>query len=492
MMNDINKDEFILKFENKVYETICTNDMLNGFHSVVAGVSGGADSMAMLFVINKYCRDNGIKLVAAHVNHMLRGNESDGDEEYLRSFCENNRIELKVLRKDIHSYSKELSTGLENAGRIARYAFFKELSENEELCAIAVAHNRDDRAETIFMNIARGSGIEGLRGIPYKRENIVRPLLDIDKNDINKYCEFVGIKPRFDSSNAENTYMRNRVRNRIFPFINDVMGVNIADKLISLGDLAEEDSSFICEIADNFIKTNALIEESKISYKINDLLKLRYSVISRVLQYTAGMLTNRNTDVNTNVLDKENAEKAIDFIRNFQTGKYLCLSNNIKAEIKYGMLIVYNGSLCKNNIQNVNNEEHILNLDSILDKPIDVELESVDAGIRFEIEKYNGQYSKQNSKVQYFDYNKAKCLSKELRVRFRKEGDFIQPVNMKGSVSLKKFFINNKIPKEERNYIPLLEASGEVVWICGYRSSEKVKTEPTTEYVLKVQILKDY
>ena len=194
--------------EEAVLKTIEKYNLINANDKIVLGVSGGPDSLFMLNILNNLKETLHIKLVVAHINHMIR-DEADSEEQFVKAFCEKINVEFYSKRIEVEKYANNNKIGLEEAGRKIRYEFFEEICEQTGSNKIAVAHNKNDKVETIIMHILRGSGISGLQGIqPQTNNKIIRPIIEIERKDIEKYCEEKNLEPRIDQSNFDNSYTR--------------------------------------------------------------------------------------------------------------------------------------------------------------------------------------------------------------------------------------------------------------------------------------------
>ena len=253
--------------EKKVVKTITDFNLIQDGDKIVLGVSGGPDSICMLDIINKLMKKNNsckkdkpiskgchlnpeplatFGIVVAHINHMIR-DEADDDEEFVKNFCEKNNIDFYSKSIDVKKLANNNKIGTEEAGRLARYDFFDEVCKKANCNKIAIAHNKNDKVETIIMNLLRGSGISGLKGIEPKRENYIRPLIECDRSEIEDYCEERNLQPRIDKTNFENIYTRNKVRNIIIPYIKDEFNPNIIDTLDRLSCLVCEQEDYMEE-----------------------------------------------------------------------------------------------------------------------------------------------------------------------------------------------------------------------------------------------------
>lgn len=202
--------------EGKACETMARYGMLNGWASVIVGVSGGADSMALLRFLCSLREETGIGVYAAHVNHGLRGDEADRDEEFVRSWCAANDVEFLVLHSDVRAEAKADGKTVEEAGRFVRYGFFEQKSKELD-AAVATAHTLSDSIETQIMNFARGTGLHGLCGIPPVRGNVIRPFIRCTRSETEEYCRYYGIEYVDDSTNFSRDYTRNRIRLDLIP-----------------------------------------------------------------------------------------------------------------------------------------------------------------------------------------------------------------------------------------------------------------------------------
>ena len=216
--------------KNKVIETIKKYGLIQAKDKIVLGVSGGPDSITMLDILRQIQEEFDFEIVVAHINHMIR-KEAIQDEEYVKKYCEKNSIEFFVKRIDVMSVANNRKIGTEEAGRFVRYEFFDEILKQTESNKIAIAHNKNDKVETIIMHLLRGSGLSGLKGIEPIRENVIRPLIECERKEIEKYCDENRLEPRIDKTNFENDYTRNKIRNIVIPYIEKELNPNIIETI---------------------------------------------------------------------------------------------------------------------------------------------------------------------------------------------------------------------------------------------------------------------
>ena len=276
--------------KNKVLETIKKYNMVENGEKVVLAVSGGPDSICMLDILNDIKNDETIdmnfEIVVAHVNHMIR-KEAEEDAKYVKKYCEEKQIEFYSKSIDVQKMANNNKIGLEEAGRKARYDFFDEILEKTNAQKIAIAHNKNDKVETVLMHILRGSGINGLKGIEPKREKYIRPLIECERNEIEEYCTEKNLEPRIDKTNFENEYTRNKVRNLLIPYIEKEFNPNLIQTIDRLSNLVAEEENYMDKQVKKVYK-EILISENQKEIQLNlKIFNIQEKVIkSRIILYT--------------------------------------------------------------------------------------------------------------------------------------------------------------------------------------------------------------
>lgn len=247
--------------EDEVLKTITKYGLIKSGDKLVLAVSGGPDSIFMLDILNKLKEKLDFEIAVCHVNHMIR-EEAGMDEEFVQNFCDKIGVKCFVKRIDVKNFANNKKIGTEEAGRIIRYRFFDEVMEKTGSNKIAIAHNKNDKVETIIMNLLRGSGTLGLKGIEPIRDNkYVRPIVEIERNDIEEYCSQHDLKPRIDKTNFENTYTRNKIRNIVIPYIEKELNPNIIEGVSRLSEIATEEDKFLNKCTENIY--NGLVIDEK-------------------------------------------------------------------------------------------------------------------------------------------------------------------------------------------------------------------------------------
>lgn len=330
--------------EEKILNTIKKYDLIKNGDNIVIGVSGGPDSMALLNALIDLKETSKIKyeITVVHINHMIR-KEADEETEFVKEFCKKNGIECYVKREKVEAIAEKQRIGTEEAGRKLRYSFFEEIAQKVNANKIATAHNANDNAETVLMNIIRGSGTSGLKGIEPIRENkFIRPLIECRRDEIEEYCNNQNLNPRIDKSNFENVYTRNKVRNMLIPYIKENFNPNIISSLNRLSELARNENEFIEKEVENAYKkiiikemlgNKAFEEKNKIILDLKAFNKLDLVIKNRLMLYTIGKVLGSSQNI-----EKVHIEDLIKLCSNNIGNKYLTPNKNIKVMVNDGKI----------------------------------------------------------------------------------------------------------------------------------------------------------
>ncbi len=319
--------------KEEVLKTIETYNLIEMNDKIVIGVSGGPDSICLLHVLYGLKEKLGIEIVVAHVNHMLR-DVADLETEYVQNFCKKLGIQCYVKKADILEISKTQKKGTEEVGRQVRYDFFDEVAKKTNSNKIATAHNSNDRAETVILNILRGSGLSGLKGIEPIRDNkYIRPLINTDRQDIENYCNDNKLEPKYDKTNNENIYTRNKVRNTVIPYIKKEFNPNIIKTIKRLSSLATEENEYLQAITKQEFE-NLLIEKTEnIILDLHKFNSLNLVIKRRLILYTINEVLHT-----TNGIEKVNIDDIIKLCKNNIGNKYLLPIKEIKIYVKKGKI----------------------------------------------------------------------------------------------------------------------------------------------------------
>ena len=342
---------------HKVLNTIKKYQLIEAGDILVLGVSGGPDSITMLDILLKIKQEKQIAFdfVVAHVNHMIR-EEANEDEEFVKKYCIKNNIQFFSKSIDVQKIANTNKISTEEAGRYVRYAFFDEVLEKMHGTKIAIAHNKNDKVETIIMNELRGCGIQGLKGIEPVREHYIRPLIECERKEIEEYCMENHIEPRMDKTNFENIYTRNKIRNVVIPYIQQEFNPNIIATIDRLSNLVTEQESYIQKqvekvyedivleekinvysIRKNIITTEQdkkdICDKAYIILNLKEFNKQEKVIKSNLILYTITRLFHT-----TQGIEKIHIEDIIKLCANNIGNKFLMPNKNLKLFIKNGKI----------------------------------------------------------------------------------------------------------------------------------------------------------
>ena len=324
-------------FKEQVLDTIKKYNLIEQNDKIVCAVSGGPDSICMLDILRRIKEENKINfdIIVCHINHMIRV-EATADEQYVENYCKKYDIPFFVKMVDVKKIAENNKQGTEEAGRKVRYNFFEEIFQKENATKIAIAHNKNDKIETIIMNVFRGSGISGLRGIEPVRENkFIRPLIETERIDIEKYCEINNLNPRIDKTNFINDVTRNKIRNIAIPYIQNEFNPNFINTLNRLSDvITEEDEYMKKKTAEIYNKIKIREQDGLIILNLKEFNKQEEVIRKRLI-----LLAITKAIGNAQNIEKVNIEDIIKLCSNNIGNKYLTPNKNIKISVGKGQVV---------------------------------------------------------------------------------------------------------------------------------------------------------
>lgn len=319
----------------KVEKIIKEEKLIESGDRIVVGVSGGPDSICLLHVLEQIQKKGlNFELFVAHINHMIRPN-AILDEEYVENYCQKHEIPVFIKRIQVLEIAEKEKIGTEEAGRNARYEFFNEVKEKTNSNKIATAHNSNDNAETVIMNLIRGCGLDGLKGIERQTENLIRPLINISRKEIEDYCKKNQLNPRIDESNMQLIYQRNKIRNVMIPYVQKEFNSNFVGTLNRLSQIAKEESDYI----DRQVKAKykAIVEKEESGYielNLQQFNLLEIVIKKRLLRYTIYRVLGNVKGIGT-----IHIEDIISLCEKGIGNKFLTPNKNIKISIKHKKII---------------------------------------------------------------------------------------------------------------------------------------------------------
>ena len=423
---------------------------------IIVGLSGGADSVALLHVLCGLKEEFQWEITAVHIHHGLRGEEADGDASFAEAFCEKLGVSCIVRKYDVKAEAEKRKMGEEETGRLLRYEVFRELAGVDG--RIAVAHHRKDQAETLLMRLCRGTGLTGLVGMAPVRENICRPLLFCSREEIEEYCKEHGLAWREDASNQEEKYTRNKLRLKVLPVLEEV-NPKAVEHISETAELLALDEDFLEQQA------SACYEDAKMDAPAGEvhlnrtkLQELHPAMKKRVLRKAmAEFLSADVSQVQIQALE--------DLLEN-ETGKSRDFLGGIRVENQYDSMVF--------SLEKEKTEGYCYVL------PVGEEIFVSEKNMTV-MAWLSEKYEVDSEDTKCFDFDK---VSGKLFCRTRKPGDLIALKN--GRKKIKDLFIDEKVPRSERDILPLITVGEEVLWAKGLRVSENFRPDDDTKIYLYI------
>ena len=462
--------------ENKVLNFIKENKMIKAGETVVMGVSGGADSVCLLHMMLKHKETLDIKLLVVHVHHGIRGESADRDARFVEELCERHRLPFFLYKYDIPAFAKEKGMSTEEAGRYARYeAFDKCLKENgvEAIGKIAVAHNKDDLAETVLLNLFRGSGIKGLKGITPVRDRIIRPVLCLDRSEIEKYLQENNLEYITDESNFTEDYTRNKIRLNILPQIKS----DINEKAVA----HIENTALNLALIDDYMESQCKLEYDRLVvvkgeglFIKEEFTNLHKAMQGQLIKNCLYEVAKKRKDIST-----VHINSVVDLFAK-EVGKCVNLPYNMVAKRDYAGVNIYIPMA-----DNIHKGDATYTLDIQDMGEYVFDNGAVTGSFSIQEDKYNEWIFMEKM---YTKWIQCDIMKVNLQLRTRRAGDYIV-VDGKGSKKkLKDYFIDLKIPRDEREQILLLANGNEIVWIIGYRLNWNYRVTDELHDIYKLEV----
>lgn len=435
----------------KVENYIEKNNLLSSYAKVIVGVSGGADSVALLHVLKQL----GYSCIVAHCNFHLRGEESDNDEIFVREMANELHLDFEQIDFDTTDYARKCKISIEMAARELRYNWFEQVRKTHNASAIAVAHHADDNVETLLMNLTRGTGLKGLTGIPLQNGYIIRPLLCCTRSDIVNYLIKYNLHHITDSTNAQNDFTRNKFRNQIIPLFEDI-NPSFKQTITTLIERFEEIEAVYNE---KITETSAKITSTDNNYFKIDIQQLKHTKYSKSLLYEILLPYSFHADTVDNIIQNLESEPGAVFYsfthKLLHDRDFLIVSKNkIPLQQSY----------------------------SISESATEIS-EPIHLNINKRI------YNTKISKSKLFATLDASKITFPLVLRHWQKGDSFVPFGMKNSKKLSDFFIDTKMNRFEKENTWLLCAGNDIVWVVGHRIDNRFCVDSNTQHIIEIQLI---
>lgn len=452
------------KVQTSFRENIQNNKLIEKNDTIIVGASGGPDSQFLIYLLNSIKDEYKLKIILAHLNHLHR-KEAINDENLVKETAHKLNLEFRVKRASMDDYAKTHKISAEDAGRRIRYEFFNELASQYENSKIAIAHNKNDQAETLLMRMIRGTGLDGMVAMDFRNGNIIRPVLSFSKDEIISYLDSNLIAYAIDKTNLSNDYTRNYIRNQIIPEFSTI-NPKAVDAIYNLSILLKEDLIIVDRSIDSLYKEVMVLEdERQILFDLSKFDRLEDFYQKRLLRKAIGKLKNNLKDISKKNIDeflslttlatgKKIIKDDLEFIKNYKTYQ-LAISENKENLEDFAFLslndeINFNGKIIKATLVNSMGEK--------------------------------------NKNIAYFSFDKLKF---PLKVRYREKGDTFKPLGFNHNKKLKDFFIDQKIDRNLRDQITIILSDDKIIWLVGFRQSEEFKVDKEDKNIIKIEVRDD-
>ena len=453
--------------QNKVKETISRNRMLTRGDRVILAVSGGADSVGMLHIFVQCAPTMKIEYRVVHINHGLRGQESERDAAFVKDMCRKYHVPCKVIKVDVQEFANKNKLSTEEAARYLRYQalesqadIWQEEADTNKIIKIAIAHNKEDNAETILMQLARGSGLRGVAGMRAVRGRIIRPLIDVSRKEIEEYLKKEDVPYITDSTNLSDDYTRNRIRHDILPRLAQEVNSAAVDNISRAGRFIGMADAYISNVAAGVYRDDAEGDASCMGIPLDILRKLDPIIRLYVLKLLIGSISGTMKNITATHIDD------MDALISSTYGRKIDLPYRLECTKDSQMLYVSRKK------------------DSPSDSEGGKKIALSQGKLIFRAFPYmKGARIPDGDYLKWFDYDKIEDL---MDVRMRQSGDYIDITGV-GNKSVKSYMADAKIPAEIREQVPVVAIGKHVMWIVGYRISEYYKVSPKTKMILEIR-----
>lgn len=459
---------------DKVCKTIKQYNMINEGELVIVGVSGGPDSIALLHLLVRLQKELAFSLHAAHLDHSFRGREAEEEALWVKKTAESWGIGCTLAKVDVPDLARRKHLSAQDAGHQARTSFFLSLQEKLGAQKIAVGHQANDQAETLLMHFLTGAGSEGLSGILPVQGPYIRPLLFIERDDIEKYCSEHGLSPKRDPSNAKDIYLRNKIRNKLVPWLKENINPNLVNTLNRTAQILLAQEEYLRLATEQAAKNCSQHNKGFIKILLKDFTSLHPALQRRLIRSAYKDIGKKQG------LQFKHVEEVRELLLDKQVGKILHLPDDVKVEKEYDAILFYRGSIPDN--KSTQNKDPIKK--RILNIPGDTDIPELGKIISAQYTDLLPENIPENTA--YLPYEE---YSSPLYIRTRQEGDKFSPRGYNKSKKLKEYFIDKKIPRKTRDSILLLVNEKEVIWIPGIASGNRLnkKSNQNKYIVLKIE-----
>ncbi len=464
------------RFVQEMHRFISQHTMIEDGETVLVAVSGGADSLALLYGLHSLHTQLNCHLHIVHLDHGLR-RDSAADAEFVREHAARLGLPFTGHSVEVPYLIKQWKLSVEAAGRRARYEFYEDVCAQVGATKVALGHHQDDIAETVLMNLIRGAGSDGLKGIaPIRDGKFIRPLAAFTRQEIEAFLKSINLVPRYDSTNTDKRYLRNRIRHELMPLLEQDYNPNIRTGLSRTAEVLSAESEYLDRIARETFEACRLLSSQSKSLVLDrkKFLQNHIALQRRFLRYSIAEIFGQVDDFYF-----EHCQAILGLINGDKPNAVLALPNGIQFRRAYEQLFF----------------EHTPIETEDFAYPLNVPGKTFISALNAEITAYLYDMPSDDfpslpdgTFEAMFDYS---VLQLPLIVRNRREGDRFQPHGMQGTKKIKDFLMDAKVPSSERNRIPMVVCGDEILWVIGFTTNESFKIQPQTQRCLHLHYGKD-
>ena len=496
--HDFRRGSIKVDFVRQMHRFILRHAMIKNGETVLVAVSGGADSLALLYGLHDLRLHLNCRLHVAHLNHCLRP-DADADADFVQQHAAHLGLACTLQRTEVSHLVKVWKLSVEAGARKARYQFYEEVSTQIGATKVALGHHQDDTAETVLMNLIRGSGSTGLKGIPPVRNfKFIRPLMGFTRQQIEAFLTSKGLVPRHDSTNTDIRYLRNRIRHALIPRLESDYNPNISVGLSRTADVLGAESEYLNTVAQEAFESCRVRDPDKVKALATStsvvLDRVKFQQFHIAVQRRVLRQSFFETLGDTGDLYFTHCEAMLCLIEGDAPSAILALPNNVRFRRVYQYLIFEVNTSSRSRLP----------IESFA-YPLTFPGKTFIAALNTEITAELGDIRSREVRTfpdgrfeAIFDYEKVRGAFADspseafpLTIRNRRQGDRFQPYGMQGTKKIKDFMIDAKVPRDERGRIPVLVCGDEVLWIVGYTTSEPFKIHSGTRQYLHLRYVSD-
>lgn len=455
------------KLLDSVTDTIIRHDLLRGGEKVVVGLSGGPDSVCLLVLFDKLKQRFDLEVCAVYIDHGLRPAETPAEILFCEHLCRQFGIPFMSRSIDVRAHAEKHGMNRQEAARELRYQCFLEVATEVTADLVALAHNADDQAETVLMRLLRGSGPAGLSGIPIKRRNIIRPLLETERSTIEHFLNEHEITSVIDSSNMRTDYMRNRIRKILMPELVQMNPEFIRSIQRMTAIVQEEERYFEIIVTKTLMKLVSRKNDKRLELFLAPLEMMNRVLLRRVLRRALDMTESLRGIIFIHI------EDIIKLIISGKAGDRIYLPRDIRVIKEYALLVI-------------TSESPPVVTDNKLHPPGEAVLIGIRTVIKAQFEEDGSDPGDGRSSV-LLDAGK---MLFPLKIRARKPGDFFYPYGFGKKKKIQDYFVDEKVPRDERDGVPLVLSENDIAWIAGYRADHRFRVTDQTKKFLRLVIVK--